>query len=253
MDSNASKLKLFMKVLTNGACKLGIELDDNHQRLFELYYQELLDWNKKINLTTIVDYEAVQLRHFLDSLTIILVLTKEELTCPNLSLIDIGTGAGFPGIPLKIVLPHIRLALLDATAKKTTFLCHLVKKMELLDVNVITGRAEEVAHSPLYRQQFNLVVSRAVASMATLVELTLPFCKVGEKLVAYKKGKINEEIREAAGALDIMGGKITEIKKVGIEELGNERYLVVVKKIYQTSDKYPRRSGIPARKPIGKK
>lgn len=241
-----------MKALSSGACKLGIDLDETHQMLFELYYQELQDWNKKINLTTIIDYEAVQVRHFLDSLTVTLVLAKEELTVPSFSIIDVGTGAGFPGIPLKIILPHIKLTLLDSTAKKTTFLRHLIKKMKLLDVNVITGRAEEIAHSPLYRQQFDLVVSRAVASMSTLVELTLPFCKVGEKFVAYKKGKINEEISKATAALDIMGGRITQIKKVGIEELGDERYLVVVNKIRQTSDKYPRRSGVPSRKPICK-
>ncbi len=240
-----------MKVLANGACKLGIELDDERQKLFELYYQELLDWNKRINLTTIIDYETVQLKHFLDSLTVILVLTKEELTAPGLTIVDIGTGAGFPGIPLKIVLPQIKLALIDSTAKKTTFIRHLVKKMKLLDVNVITGRAEEVAHYPLYRQQFKLVVSRALAPMSTLVELTLPFCQVGGKFVAHKKGKIDEEIRGAAGALDIMGGKITQVKKIGIEELGNERYLVVVRKIRQTPDKYPRRSGMPSKKPIG--
>jgi len=241
-----------MKVLTSGACKLGIELDENHQMLFELFYQELQDWNKKINLTTIIDYREVQLKHFLDSLTVTLVLTKEELALPSFSIIDIGTGAGFPGIPLKIILPHIKLTLLDSTAKKTTFLRHLIKKMKFSGVDVITGRAEEVAHSPLYRQQFNLVVSRAVASMSTLIELTLPFCKVGEKFVAYKKGKIDEEISKATAALDIMGGEITQIKKVGIEELGDERYLVVVNKIRQTSDKYPRRSGVPSRTPICK-
>jgi 16S rRNA (guanine527-N7)-methyltransferase len=240
-----------MEVLTNGAFKLGIELNDEHKRLFELYYQELLAWNKRVNLTTIIDYKEVQLKHFLDSLTFTLILTEEELTAQNLSIIDIGTGAGFPGIPIKIIFPRVKLALLDSTAKKTTFLCHLIRKMKILDVDVITGRAEEVAHYPLYRQKFNLVVSRALAPMSTLVELALPFCQIGGKFIAYKKGKIDEEIGEAVGSLDIIGGKIIQIKKVVVEELGNERYLVVVKKIFQTPAKYPRRSGIPSKKPIG--
>jgi len=241
-----------MEELVIGVRKLGIEVDIEHQKLFRLYYQELLDWNKKINLTAITDYKAVKVKHFLDSLTVISVITEEELTNPHLNIIDIGTGAGFPGIPLKIVLPQVRLALLDSTAKKTAFLVHMVEKLQLLDVEVITGRAEEMAHLSAYRQQFDLVVSRAVAPMSTLVELTLPFCRIGGRLVAHKKGKIEQEIEKANEAVDILGGKFVRTEKMNVEELGEERYLVVVEKIRSTPEKYPRRSGMPARRPIGK-
>jgi 16S rRNA (guanine527-N7)-methyltransferase len=239
-----------MEELVIGARKLGIKIDVERQRLFGLYYQELLDWNKKFNLTAIIDYKAVQVKHFLDSLTVISVFTEEGLTEPQISIIDVGTGAGFPGIPLKIVIPQVSLTLLDSTAKKTAFLVHIVKKMQLSDVNVVVGRAEEVAHLPLYRQQFDLVVSRAVAPMSTLVELTLPFCRIGGRLVAYKKGKIKQEIEKAKRAIDIMGGKFARMEKVDVEELGEERCLVVVEKVRPTPDKYPRRSGIPTRRPI---
>ena len=239
-----------MEELVIGARKLGIKVDVEQQKLFGLYYQELLDWNKKLNLTAIIDYKAVQVKHFLDSLTVISVFTEEGLPESHISIIDIGTGAGFPGIPLKIILPEVRLTLLDSTAKKTAFLVHMVKKMQLSDVDVVVGRAEEVAHLPLYRQQFDLVVSRAVAPMSALVELTLPFCRIGGKLVAHKKGKIEQEIGKANRAIEIMGGKFARMEKVDVEELGEERYLVVVDKVRLTPDKYPRRSGIPTRRPI---
>ncbi len=241
-----------MEELVVGVRKLGIEVDIESQKLFKLYYQELLVWNNKINLTAIIDYKAVQLKHFLDSLTVISVITEEELANPHLNIIDIGTGAGFPGIPLKIILPQVRLTLLDSTAKKTAFLDHIVKKLQLLDVDVVVGRAEEVAHLPVYRQQFDLVVSRAVAPMSTLIELTLPFCRIGGRLVAYKKGKIEEEMEKANKAIGIMGGKFARMEKMDIEELGKERYLVVVEKIRSTPEKYPRRIGMPTRRPIGK-
>lgn len=239
-----------MEELVIGARKLGIKIDVERQKLFGLYYQELLDWNKKFNLTAIIDYKAVQVKHFLDSLTVISVITEEELIKPHLNIIDIGTGAGFPGIPLKIILPQVRLTLLDSTAKKAAFLVHMVKKMQLLDVDVVIGRAEEIAHLPLYRQQFDLVVSRAVAQMSALVELTLPFCRIGGKLVAHKKGEIEQEIEKANRAIDTMGGKFARMEKVDVGELGEERYLVVVEKVRPTPDKYPRRSGIPTRRPI---
>jgi len=239
-----------MEELVIGARKLGIIIDIERQRLFELYYQELLDWNKKFNLTAITDYRAVQVKHFLDSLTVISVFSEERLNKPCLNIIDIGTGAGFPGIPLKIILPQVRLTLLDSTAKKATFLVHMVKKMQLSDVDVVVGRAEEMAHLPVYRQQFDLVVSRAVAPMSALIEMTLPFCRIGGKLVAHKKGEIEQEIEKANRAIDIMGGKFARMEKVDIEELGEERCLVVIEKVRPTPDKYPRRSGIPTRRPI---
>ena len=239
-----------MKKLIAGAVKLGIELSAEQLKQFELYYQELIRWNKKFNLTTITDYQEVQVKHFLDSITITLALREEEMKKPNFNIIDIGTGAGFPGVPLKILLAESRLVLVDSRIKKADFLRYVTQKLNLDNVEVVVGRAEEVAHLPLYRQQFALAVSRAVASLSALVELALPLCQVGGKFVAWKKGEISQEIDRANKAIDTLGGKLNQVKKVELEEFSDERYLIIVDKIYPTPDKYPRRPGIPGRRPI---
>jgi len=239
-----------MQKLIDGAQKLGINLNDKQITQFKLYYQELVGWNKKFNLTTITDYQEVQLKHFLDSLTVISALTEEELRQPGFSIIDIGTGAGFPGIPLKVFLPQSRLVLLDSKAKKAAFLQHVIEQLELDDVEVVVGRAEEIAHRPLLRENFTLVVSRAVASLPTLVELALPFCQMGGKFIAQKKGQIEQELVQAGKAIDVLGGELNQVKKVELEELSDERYLVIIDKISPSPEKYPRRAGTPTRRPI---
>jgi 16S rRNA (guanine527-N7)-methyltransferase len=239
-----------MKKLVKGASKLGIKLNARQVNQFKIYYQALTNWNKKLNLTTITDYQEVQLKHFLDSLTVILALTKKDLAEPNFSIIDIGTGAGFPGIPLKVFLTEARLVLLDSRTKKATFLHHVIEQLELTKVDVVVGRAEEIARLPLYRQQFTLAVSRAVAPLPTSVELALPFCQIGGRFVAQKKGKIEQEVMQASKAIDILGGKLKQVREIELEGLSDERYLVIIDKIYPTPEKYPRRSGIPARRPI---
>ncbi len=239
-----------MQKLIDGAQKLGINLSDKQITQFKLYYQELVSWNKKFNLTTITDYQEVQTKHFLDSLTVILALTEEELRQPGFSIIDIGTGAGFPGIPLKVFLTQSRLVLLDSKAKKATFLHHVIDQLELDYVEVVVGRAEEIAHQPLFRENFTLVVSRAVASLPALVELALPFCHIGGKFVAQKKGEVEQEIVEASKSIDVLGGKLNQVKKVELEELSDRRYLVIIDKICPSPEKYPRRAGTPARRPI---
>jgi len=235
--------------LIEGAHKLKIEFNDRQLKQFELYYQELIEWNRKFNLTAITDYSEVQVKHFLDSLTITLALTKEELGKPDFNIIDIGTGAGFPGVPLKIVFTQLKLVLIESTAKKTTFLHHIIRKLELGNVEVVDGRAEEIARSPLYREQFALVVSRAVASLPVLVELALPFCRVGGKFVAQKKGEISQEITKASKAIITLGGRLDQVEKIELQGL-DERYLVIIDKIYPTPDRYPRRPGIAKRRPI---
>lgn len=239
-----------MQQLIDGAQKLGINLSDKQITQFKLYYQELVSWNKKFNLTTITDYQEVQIKHFLDSLTVISALTEEELRQPGFSIIDIGTGAGFPGIPLKVFLSQSRLVLLDSKAKKAAFLQHVIEQLELDDVEVVVGRAEEIAHRPLLRENFTLVVSRAVASLPTLVELALPFCQMGGKFIAQKKGQIEQELVQAGKAIDVLGGELNQVKKVELEELSDERFLVIIDKIYPTPEKYPRQPGIPVRRPI---
>jgi 16S rRNA (guanine527-N7)-methyltransferase len=239
-----------MKKLIEGAGKLGIGLDARQASQFELYYQDLIEWNKRINLTAVTDYSSVQTKHFLDSLTVALALPAKEMERPDFDIVDVGTGAGFPGLPLKIVFPRLRLVLIEPTAKKTAFLHHIIDKLQLGNVEVLNTRAEEAAHMPLYRDQFALALSRAVAPLPTLVELTLPFCRVGGRFVAQKKGEIAGEIRKAEKAIAALGGKLGQIKKIELEEFADTRYLIIVDKICPTPAKYPRRTGVPERRPI---
>ena len=239
-----------MKKLIEGAGKLGIEFNARQVKQFELYYQELIEWNKKINLTAITDYSSVQVKHFLDSLTITLALPEEEVERPDFNIVDIGTGAGFPGLPLKILFPQPRLVLIEPTTKKTAFLHHLIHKLELENVEVLNSRAEEAAHLPPYREQFSLVLSRAVALLPTLVELTLPFCQIGGRFVAQKKGELGQELDWAEKAIATLGGKLDRVKKIELGEFDDVRYLVIIDKIYPTPGKYPRRPGLPRRRPI---
>ena len=200
-----------------------------------------------MNLTTITDYEDVQIRHFLDSLTVTLVWDIEKA---DIRLIDVGTGGGIPGIPLKILLPDIRLVLLDATAKKAAFLHHLTRSLELDDVGIVVGRAEEIAHDLQYREQFDLVLSRAVAPLPALVELALPFCAVNGSFIAQKKGAIDLEIDKAGRAIKLLGGNLREVKRVDLEDFTDERRLIVIDKIWPTPLLYPRRPGVPSKKPL---
>lgn len=239
-----------MKKLIEGAGKLGIEFNARQVKQFELYYRELIEWNKKMNLTAITDYTSVQVKHFLDSLTLTLVLPQEEMERPDFDIIDIGTGAGFPGVPLKILMPQPRLVLIEPTTKKTAFLRHIIDKLELENIEISNSRAEEAAHLPLYREQFALGLSRAVALLPGLVELTLPFCRIGGTVVAQKKGDVDEEVSGAKKAIATLGGKLNQIKKIELDEFDDARYLVIIDKIHPTPNKYPRRPGMPGRRPI---
>ena len=238
-----------MEKLESGAQKLGLHLSPKQLEQFQVYYQELIDWNQRVNLTAITGYEEVQIKHFLDSLTVVLVL-KQPLGKESFRLIDVGTGAGIPGIPLKIILPDIKLVLLEATAKKADFLHHIKDKLGLDDVEIIVGRAEDVAHKAQYRENFELVLSRAVARLPTLVELTLSFCALGGSFIAQKKGDIGPEISQAGMAISLLGGNLREVKRVDLAEFTDARWLVIIDKVSTTPQQYPRRPGIPAKRPL---
>lgn len=240
---------VIMKKLESGARKLGLDLSPRQLEQFHIYYRELVDWNERVNLTAITDYEEVQAKHFLDSLTLAPVL-KQPADGVGLRVVDIGTGAGLPGIPLKILLPGIELVLIEATAKKADFLHHLVSKLGLDNVEIVVGRAETVAHEAKYREKFDLVVSRAVASLPALAELTLPFCNVGGVFIAQKKGDIELEVSQASRAISLLGGNLREVKRVELEEFADERWLVVIDKVKPTPEKYPRRPGMPKKRPL---
>lgn len=234
-----------MEKLKSGAEKLGIHLTPPQIEQFETYYRELIDWNKRINLTRITDYEEVQLKHFLDSLTV-----AQACNFIKCKVIDIGTGAGLPGIALKIAFSDFKLTLLEATIKKTQFMEFIINKLGLSDVAIIADRAETAAHDTKYRENFDVVLSRAVATLPALVELTLPFCKIDGTCIYLKKGDIEKEVKQATKAIEVMGGKLKELKKVTIEELPDNRWLVAIDKIEPTPTQYPRRPGMPEKRPL---
>ena len=238
-----------MEELNSGAKKLGLFLNSGQLEQFSIYCRELLAWNQRMNLTAITDYEEVQIKHFLDSLTVTLAF-KQPISNTDLRLIDVGTGAGLPGLPLKILLPDIKLVLLEATAKKAVFLRHLYSKLKLSNIEIIVGRAEEVAHLPQYREKFDMVLSRGVAPLPTLVELTLPFGTIGGSSIAQKKGDIEPEISQADKAIKMLGGKLQEVKTIDLTEFTDERQLIIIDKISPTPHQYPRRPGMPKKRPI---
>ncbi len=238
-----------MKKLIAGAEKLGLPLSSSQLEQFNTFYQELVDWNKRLNLTAITGYEEVQIKHFLDALTVTLAW-QPPVSSVEFCLIDVGTGVGIPGIPLKILLPGIRLVLLDSTAKKAAFLNHLEQKLGLDNVEIVVGRAEEVAHNPRYREKFDLVLSRGVAPLPTLVELTLPFCVIGGSFIAQKKGAIDTEIDNSNVAIGLLGGNLREVKRVDLEEFTDQRCLLIIDKLSPTPQQYPRRPGIPSKRPL---
>jgi 16S rRNA (guanine527-N7)-methyltransferase len=238
-----------MEKLVEGARQLSLPLTRHQLQLFQTYYEQLVDWNSRVNLTGITDYDEVQVKHFVDSLTITQALQGPEWVDGTFALLDIGTGAGMPGIPLKLVYPNARLVLLDSIAKKTAFLRHIVGELGLEEVGIVTSRAEEIGHLTEYRESFDLVVCRAVSELATAAEFTLPFCRTGGLAVVPKKKGIEREISQAKGAIEILGGRLMSVQQVPVRGL-EEHVLVVLEKISPTPVAYPRRPGIPAKRPL---
>lgn len=224
----------------------GIKLTPRQVSSFEIYEQELLQWNEKFNLTAIRDPEGVRTRHFLDSLTCLIEMRDH----PPQRLIDVGTGAGFPGIPLKIVLPAMHLTLVESIGKKAQFCSHIAEILNLDHVDVLTNRAEEVGHMPAHRESYDWAVARAVAALPVLVEYLLPLVKVGGFMLALKGESGPQEAQSAERACQLLGGKLKKITPVTLPGVTEQRYLVVIQKCAATPPKYPRRVGVPSRSPL---
>lgn len=253
-------MKLMAK-LEDGARQLGLRLSAEHLGLFQRYYEELVEWNQRFNLTAVIGYDEVQLRHFLDSLTVLLALPgwSREIEDSRLPIVcqpqpwqclDVGAGAGFPGLPLKIVCPELRLGLLEATRKKVEFLLHLADDLGLKGVEVIWDRAETLGQKPHYRERYDVVVARAVAELPVLSEYCLPFCRVGGRFIAQKGPEAEQEVESASLALERLGGIVREVKEVTVFGQRERRFLVVIDKVAPTPGNYPRRPGIPAKRPL---
>lgn len=238
-----------MKLERLPACSrdlLNLELNADVQRAFAIYATELLDWNSRVNLTAITEPEAIEMRHFLDSLAVIRATTLS----PGQRVIDVGTGAGFPGLPLRLVHPFIELTLLEATTKKTLFLKHITERLKLANVHIRDARAEEAGQDPAEREQYDLVLARAVAHMTTLAEYLLPLCKVGGRCVALKGENAVAETQQAENALRILGGRVEKVIEIELPQVPETHFLVVIEKKAATPPQYPRRSGIPSKRPL---
>ncbi len=225
---------------------LKIQLTESQIEAFRIYEKELLFWNEKFNLTAIRDSEQVRNKHFLDSLSCILAWGEEK---PK-SLIDIGTGAGFPGIPLKIIYPSMRLTLVESVGKKTKFCQHIVDTLKLNHVTIIQGRAEELGQDHNHREKYEWAVARAVANLPILLEFLLPLARLGGGVIAQKGESGPIETQNANKAIQILGGNLRQLLPITIPGVVEERYLVVINKIARTPKIYPRRTGVPAKTPI---
>ena len=237
------------RLAAGAAALLDLQLTPAQLDAFQVYADELADWNARFNLTAITDPEAVQLKLFLDSLTCLLALRAWPLPAGT-ALIDVGAGAGFPGLPLKIVCPDLRLTLLEATGKKVKFLEHLVAKLSLSGVTAFQARAEEVGRDPAHREQYDWALARAVAELPVLAEYLLPLVRVGGRCLAQKGASAAAEAQATGRALKVLGGRLDRILPVELPGEAETRYLVVIEKVTPTPAKYPRRPGLPAKAPL---
>lgn len=240
--------------LVEGFKSLNITLSETQICQFEKYMELLLEWNKVMNLTAITEEAEIISKHFVDSVSIVLFnefdfigkVNKMDIT----SVIDIGTGAGFPGIPLKIIFPNLKITLVDSLNKRINFLNTVISELKLDNIVAIHARAEEIAKKDNYRESFDLCVSRAVANLATLSEYCLPFVRVNKYFIPYKSQKIDEELRKGNKCISVMGGKLYGKFKFNLYENDNERSFVFIKKIKNTPKKYPRSGNKPSKEPI---
>ncbi|WP_394524038.1 16S rRNA (guanine(527)-N(7))-methyltransferase RsmG [Lacrimispora sp. JR3] len=238
----------FKERFTSELNVLSIKLEENQLIQFYKYYELLTEWNKFMNLTAIIEMDEVITKHFVDSLS--LIKAVKDLGEKEYKIIDVGTGAGFPGIPLKIAFPELKITLMDSLNKRVKFLNEVIKQLGLNDIQANHGRAEDMGREPLHREKYDLCVSRAVANLSTLSEYCMPFVKVGGAFVPYKSGKIEEELNAAKHAVFLLGGKVESVEAFLLPGTDAERSLVTIRKNSETSKKYPRKAGLPTKEPL---
>ena len=235
-----------LNALESGLSEYGLSLSEKQKNQFVTYGSMLQEWNQKMNLTAITESEEIAVKHFLDSLTGVRLVDFSKVE----TLIDLGTGAGFPGIPLKIMFPKMKVTLADSLNKRVNFLNNVIEQLELNKITAIHGRAEDLARKPEYREQFDVCASRAVANLATLSEYCIPFVKTKGYFLSYKGPDADREVQEAKNAIERMGGRFEKSDHFSLPPYQDERVLVLIQKEKPTPKKYPRQAGTPAKKPI---
>lgn len=234
----------FKKILTDKLEKINIQIAENQVKQFYNYMNLLVDWNEKMNLTAITEPEEIILKHFVDSLTISKYIEDKSI------IADIGTGAGFPGLPIKILKPETEVFLIDSLNKRINFLNEVINKNNLNGITAIHARAEEIGHNKDFREKSDVVVSRAVAKLNVLAEYMLPLVKIGGKCICLKGPNIDEEIEEAKKAIETLGGEIEKVEKISLPDSDNKRTIIIIKSVKQTPNKYPRKPGTPSVSPL---
>ncbi len=239
MNYNLEKFK-------NGLQQLHIELSEKQMEQFLQYYEMLVEKNKVMNLTAITEFDEVVEKHFLDSVS----LTQQLDLHQPLKVLDLGTGAGFPGIPLKIVFPELEITLMDSLNKRVLFLQDVISSLQLQNIEAVHGRAEEAARNKKYRESFDLCVSRAVANISTLSEYCLPFVKIGGSFISYKSSTIEDELKDGKKGIAILGGKVKDVYKFTLPDSKLQRSFVIIEKEKKTPKAYPRKAGTPSKDPL---
>lgn len=245
-----------INILNNYAKEYDLQFSDIQLEQFNKYFELLVSWNEKINLTSITEFNDVMIKHFIDCVSIVkgkeTKLVNDILEGKKLSLIDVGCGAGFPSLPLKIAFPNLKVTMLDSLNKRINFLNEVISELGLKDIEAVHGRAEDYAKPDKLREKFDIAVSRAVANLSTLSEYCLPYVKVGGIFVAYKSEIAKEELDPGMTAVSALGGKVEKIYEFTLPTTDYYRSLCVVNKIKPTSKKFPRKAGLPSKEPIGK-
>jgi len=237
-----------LPILADGARELGLDLSQEQLDRFQRFYEVLTDWAERVSLTAVKDEEGVQRRHFLESAALVAVLNDHGISLKDKSLIDVGSGSGIPGVPLKIIEPTLQLTLVEAKQRKSEFLNALLPELGLEDVTVVTRRAEEAAHNPQYREQYDFAVAKALAPLRTLLELTLPFVRMGGLVLAPKGSEADAEAKDAAIALETLKGSIRAIEAIPLAEPPQK--VILIDKDLPVPQRFPRRPGMPAKRPL---